>query len=302
MESFKAQQIVERLSLGTIEEVLRVSGGYSGSDVFRVITDTHDLVVKFPSGSEPATSPDDRVYGADAHNFLPAYNLLKEQGLPVPRLYGHGVLDGEEYVVMDFIDGVSVREHLAQGDVASQEMLHAQVGTLFGKMHTITRSYFGSIDATANDRFVDVFGQAFDVVLEKLKDFVDEELHTRITTYVKAHLPRLNEPKQFVLSHLDGFQGMAKGGDIVVIDIEDHQFTDQRFVLAGQELSFEIEGKQTPELFWSAYKAETSIPENYFETKDLFQLYYLVVWMHVPGIPDEGKKKVLNRIHSMLEN
>lgn len=277
-----------------------MSGGYSGSDIFRVKTDAHDLVVKFPAVNESTNAPEDRIYGSDAKNFLPAYNLLKEHGLPVPHMYQHGVVDGKEYVVIDFIEGVSVREHLAYNNIASLEPLHAQVGSLFGKMHTITRSYFGNIEAKSNDRFGDVFAQAFDVELGKLKGLVDEALSTRIVAFVTEHLPHLDESKQFVLSHLDGFQGIAQGSNITIIDIEDHQFTDQRFVLAGHELSLEIEGKQTPESFWNEYKAETSIPKNYFNTKSLFQLYYLIVWMHV-GISEEGKRTVLNGITMVLD-
>ena len=299
MESLNAQQVVEGLSLGIVQEILRVSGGYSGSDIFRVITDTHDLVVKFPAMSESTGTPEDRIYGSDAKNFLPAYNLLKEHNLPVPHLYEHGIVEGKEYIVMDFLEGVSVREHLAHNNDAPLDSLHAQVGTLFGREHTITRSYFGSVEATHGDRFVDVFAQAFSVELNKLKDFVDEALYIRIKSFVEEHLPHLDEPKQFVLSHLDGFQGIAQGDDISIIDIEDHQFTDQRFVLAGYELSLEIEGKQASEAFWSAYKAETSVPENYAATKNLFQLYYLIVWMRV-AMNEEGKETVLNGINMVL--
>ncbi|HEY3887850.1 MAG TPA: hypothetical protein VGL73_04695, partial [Caulobacteraceae bacterium] len=66
-----------------------------------------------------------------------------------------------------------------------------------------------------------------------------------------------------------------------VIDIEDHQFTDQRFVLAAFELGHAVNGHDVPPDFWAAYTAGRPLDPSYATFKPLFQLYYLLVWTWV---------------------
>lgn len=299
-----AKQVVNELSLGDIQDISPVNGGYSGSGIFRVKTDTHNLIVKFPSIREEQDSPGERIYGTDAQNFVPAYDLLKTHNLPIPHLYGHGNIDGHDYAVMDFTEGVSVREHLAYNDVEPLSVLHGKVGTVFGKLHSITRSHFGNVEFKHNDSFVDVFAQAFEAKLKESEKLLDKDIRRSIWKCVENKLKDLDEPETFVFSHLDGFQGIAaekdgEWGDVIIIDIEDHQFTDQRFVLTGHELALEIANKQTSEAFWDAYKQEVAVPENYFETKTVFQLFYLTAWMHL-GIPEVGRKIIQGGIEKVL--
>ena len=123
------------------------------------------------------------------------------------------------------------------------------------------------------------------------------------------------EPDSFVLSHLDGFQGIAskQGEDWSmdsIIDIEDHQFTDQRFVLCGHELAMEAEGTKLPDSFWEGYQSTKEINSTFEQSKPLFKLYYLSVWLcvfrnkNIGDIPnrDEKAEDTIKIIESLLSN
>ena len=79
-----------------------------------------------------------------------------------------------------------------------------------------------------------------------------------------------------------------------VVDIEDHQFTDRRFVLAGLELSHTWHGRTVPPAFWDAYG---HAPPDHERFKPLFQLYYLLVWARVL----QGQPAAFARCLEMLE-
>ncbi len=119
-----------------------------------------------------------------------------------------------------------------------------------------------------------------------------------------------SDPVEFVLSHVDGFQGMAKYNDNVwmftgFIDIEDYHFTDQRFALAGYELAVEFEGQVVPPTFWSGYQRYRAIDPTYPRLKSLFQLYYLFAWL--PLCYDQGwgeteaeRQRVIQRFEQLI--
>ena len=103
-----------------------------------------------------------------------------------------------------------------------------------------------------------------------------------------------------MFSHTDGFQGVLKNAGgwtlLGVIDIEDHQFTDQRFVLAGFELSRLFYGLPIDPAFWDAYAGLKPIDPSYAAFKPLFQTYYLLVWTWV----FRGRLSLLERAVHLL--
>ncbi|MGH2352234.1 MAG: hypothetical protein ACRDJN_11550, partial [Chloroflexota bacterium] len=107
----------------------------------------------------------------------------------------------------------------------------------------------------------------------------------QLRAFAEAHQRRWVPPREYVLSHFDGLQGMAKhdGRRWVFtghVDLEDVSFTDARFPLAGYELG--VEGRErrrrVPTTFWDGYHAHKAADPSYEAVRDVFKLYYLLEW------------------------
>jgi fructosamine-3-kinase len=282
--------------------VSALAGGQVGR-VFRVDTDAGALVVKFVrSGRERSFSkepPDDRVYGARWSNLLPAYELLKRSGVAAPTLRASGNLidEGLHYEVLDHLDG--------DADDFSSQWFSA-LGKSLGQLHAVTRPWQGwvAMGAPYAETWTAAFAASFQSRLAQAKPIIGDALHPAIEDYVRQTTLALDEPEDFVFSHTDGFQGVFRRTDrnwrlMGVIDIEDHQFTDQRFVLAGLELSHAWSGRVVPPAFWNAYGAYRPVDRSYPRFRKLFQLYYLLVWARVlkgQGAPFETCIAQLQRV------
>jgi len=265
--------------------VLPLAGGEVGH-VFRVDTDGGAYAVKFmrdraaPSlADEPV---DDRVYGSRWSNLGPASTLLAARGIPAAAVRATGVLPerGLSYAILDFLDG-DADDH--------SPAWFAAVGAALGALHAIARPYQGWVDMPAPypTPWRVAFGESFRRRLAETAPLLPPSLGDAIAARAEPRLAALDEPTTFVFSHTDGFQGvMSRGsgewGLLGVIDIEDHQFTDQRFVLAGFELGQAVNnGRVVPAAFWRAYTAAKPVDPTYATFKPLFQIYYLLVWAWV---------------------
>jgi hypothetical protein len=242
-------------------------------------------VVKLVAASdEPAFADepsDNRVYGARWSNLRPAHKALAARGVRAPALYGTGDLDAEglRYAVMEYLDG--------DADDHSPEWF-AVVGQALGQVHGVTRDCQGwvGLDAPLADDWSTAFGKSFRHRLREAGPLLGPDLHQAVAACAGEQLRGLQDPPSFVLSHTDGFQGvLKKTGDgwacVGHIDIEDFQFTDQRFVLAGLELSHALAGRSVPSDFWDAYLPAVDLAPGYRRVRDLFQTYYLLVWAWV---------------------
>ena len=128
-------------------------------------------------------------------------------------------------------------------------------------------------------------------------------------TFISQKKKTWVDPKKFVFSHTDGLQAMAKfeGGSWelqAIIDVEDNQFTDQRFVLSGHELSLEFSKRSVLPEFWEKYQLHTHIDSSFPDLKNLFKLYYLMCWVSVAnegwrGNPEE-KSKAIARLEQLI--
>ena len=261
-----------------------MTGGEVGR-VFRVDAGGASYVVKFverqpepPFEDEPI---DDRVYGSRWSNLVPAYDLLRANGVAVPTLHASGTLAdaGVHYAILDWLDG-----DLDDGSPAWS----ACMGGALARLHNITRAHHGwvGMDAAHAVHWPSAFATSFRGWLAREGDHLSPALRAAVARRCEPLLEALGEPEQFVFSHTDGFQGVLKktGGDwtlLGVIDIEDHQFTDQRFVLAGFELSRLFYGQPIDPAFWDAYAALKPVAPSYAASKPLFQAYYLLVWTWV---------------------
>jgi fructosamine-3-kinase len=261
-----------------------LTGGEVGN-VFRVDTDAGAYVVKFiRKVDEPgfADEPvDNRVYGMRWSNLGPASALMAAKGVAAAPIRAIGALPdrGLAYAILDYLAG--------DADDYSPAWF-AGVGAALGRMHTITRAYQGWVDMPAPypAPWTAVFAQSFRARLAETAPLLTTGLRGAIAARAEGLLSDLTEPGEFVFSHTDGFQGvMARRGGAWtlrgVIDIEDHQFTDQRFVLAGFEVGHAFNGHDVPPDFWRAYTAARPVDRSYATFKPLFQLYYLLVWAWV---------------------
>jgi len=326
MEKQTPEQLASKIisqELGVEANSIESLGMSIGGAVMKIETEKGTFVVKLIANEPPAPIAEedvsDRVYGGRWTEFQPAYDAMKNANLPLPTIHATGYTEDESqyFILMDYIAGESVREYMSEAD--TDEKLHHTTGQTFGKLHTITRDYQGWV--SMETPYETPWGEAFFSALDKQIDEIEDSNHLPTETIAKLRTFSNNqkdtwiEPDSFVLSHLDGFQGIAskQGEDWSmdsIIDIEDHQFTDQRFVLCGHELAMEAEGTKLPDSFWEGYKSTKEINSTFEQSKPLFKLYYLSVWLcvfrnkNIGDIPnrDEKAEDTIKIIESLLSN
>ncbi len=322
-------QTPERLATAIIKQELGVEptsitplGMSIGGSVLKVETEKGVFVVKLIAHEPPEAIQDedvsDRVYGGRWTEFQPALDAMKKVSLPLPTIHATGYTDDGSrcFILMDYVAGESVREYMSEAD--TDDNLHRVIGETFGKLHGITRNYQGwvSMQMPYDTSWGEAYFLAFHNRLDEIErhSYLPTNTITNLRTFVATQKEMWVEPTTFVLSHLDGFQGIAsKQGEEWsvdgIIDIEDHQFTDQRFVLCGHELAMETEGKKLPESFWKGYRSTKEIDPTFNQNISLFKLYYLSVWLcvfrdeSIGDIPDRDKKadKTMRMIEDLLQ-
>lgn len=310
----KVVELIVEKDLGAkVSNIQDSTTGYSGHvyivevDGF-VATDKVAVKVVEIEGEVPfqQESSNNRVYGSRWSNLRPSHDLLISYGLPVYKLYSVGQLSEHNvnYFIMEALEGESVREFLAYKTHVEVNQLHRLAGETMGRMHRITRDFQGWISMPtpqpdSKDWQTTFFESAANHLVKAAQrnNFIREH-RSLIDDFYLAKKREWTDPKQFVYSHTDGFQGMAKYENgkwqlTGLIDIEDNQFTDPRFVLTGYELALEYEKRKAPADFWEGYKQYTTIDESYQNLKPLFKLYYLISWFtnvvydDFRGKPDE---------------
>lgn len=309
--------------LGVSANSLTSLGMSIGGSVMKVETERGDFVVKLIANQplEPIKDEDvsERVYGGRWTEFDAAYEAMQSGDVPLPSVHKTGYTSDNKYyfIVMDYVPGESVREYMAEASEDNE--LHRTIGETFGKLHAITRDYQGwvSMENSYESRWGEAFFSAFDNQLQEIADgqYLSTDTIEQLKSLIATYQDDWIGTSEYVLSHLDGFQGIAeRQGEgwrmNGIIDIEDHQFTDQRFVLCGHELAMETEGSTLPQTFWDGYVANKSIDPTFDKYKQLFKLYYLSVWLcvfndeNIGDIPDreEKAKKMQQMIISILIN
>jgi fructosamine-3-kinase len=282
-------EIVKRhntLSKGSIEEI---QGGVVGR-VYRISNvDASSWILKLnKEEKQEEKDVDEIVYGSSPYNFNESYKILKDNNVPVPEVFAFGVTNDKKfsYIVMQDLSG--------DLDDYSEEWFR-EIGHWFGKVNAIEKPYQNS--------WLEIFKKSLWSRLDSLKEFLRQDLLEKVKEYVRVHIDELIPAESFCFSHLDGFQGIMKKQDgswtlLGVVDIEDHQYTDQRFVIAGFELNHEMKGNIIPHVFWKEYQKEKNIDPTLESTKDIFKVYYLLVWCYVfRNNPEKFRENI-----SFLEN
>lgn len=279
-----AKRVFQKHVDTAVSHIEPLAGGQVGS-VFKVHANGKDYVVKFVEIEEElpfdAELVDERVYGARWSNLVPTYELLKSKDVPTPHLYASGTLESEKvhYALFDFLQG---------DDPDYSPEWFSLLGREMARIHTVVRPYQGwvAMNEPYQESWDGAFSQSVYSQLQEGKEFLSSELYEKVKQYIDDHVPSFRSPAHFVLSHTDGIQAVFKKkegewGMEGVIDVEDYQFTDQRFVLAGVELVNRLEGRSLPETFWHAYTEVCPVDASYTQVKGLLQVYYLLVWIRV---------------------
>lgn len=321
------QELVARHGFGAVAESENITTGYAGH-VYKVTVASEarppaeplkTLCIKLTANEDEVEfddlSPGERIYGTRPSNFQTAYRIMQNADIPLPKVYSTGVTADSafHFQVMELLPGVSVREFLAWNEHPQMDALHEVVGCALGQLHQITRTYDGwaSQAQPYDTSWTEAFFAALAHVLDQACSLNEVILENRSTVRetIAQHHKMWNAPNEYVFSHVDGFQGMAHfDGNIWgltgVVDIEDHSFTDQRFVLAGHELAFHFELRQTPESFWRGYDQFVPVPDSYLSTRNLFQLFYLLDWLQIcydgRGHPIQKRDDLIHHFQTLI--
>lgn len=319
-----AQFLVDNHFKGQSKIISEHSTGYSGF-IYKILTRINNrpqmVIVKLtppdpiiPIEKEPIGT---RVYGTRYQNFQGAYEIMSKNGIPIPRLFLTGSATNEipyHFQIMSLLDGISIREELSEGLQDNIDPLHEIAGQEFGKLHQITRNYDGWVYQNAPYP-LDWKTVFFKSLKENLLHTTElnqniNKMENNINNFIESKNNIFQNPQEFVLSHIDGFQGMAKQTDdqwkfTGIIDIEDHKFCDQRMVLAGYELSLLWENRIVPKQFWDSYKQFKEIDPDYETLKSFYMLYYLLSWISIPyedteKVSENEKEKVIKRFEELI--
>lgn len=281
-------ELLDRLARARPGDAPRGAVPLAGGEVGRVWRVEHEgifYVVKLTPARKESPyareAADDRVYGARWSNLLPAYERLSATAVPVPTLFASGALVGRRlnFEIMEWLEGAA--------DDHSDGWFEA-AGAALGALHACTRRHQGWVGMRRPypEPWPAAFARSYASRLERVAGVLPPALHRGLSRLSAEDLSELGEPAHYVLSHTDGLQGVfasdaGKWRLRGVVDIEDHQFTDQRFVLAGFELGHAFHGRSPPASFWSAYGRFSAVEPTYGRFRRLFQSYYLLVWTAV---------------------
>jgi Phosphotransferase enzyme family len=280
---------------GEVQYVSNITLGSSGSFVYLVDVVSLEgklrCVAKFtPSEYSEDESVTNRVYGSRASSFSAAYNCLQQHHIPVPKLYAEYSPQPEipfYYQLIEFLPGEDISNVLKSTPLEEQSGLQQFLGRHLAAIHQITRSYDGWVDLAESyslswhDAFFAALYQNLDSACNHSAIAAQRLEIMRAIAYYET---QWSEPILFVLSHLDGLQGRIDRTStswrlMGVIDIEDHYFTDQRFVLSVFELVTERQSISILPDFWNVYQQQTPIDPTYWRLRPLFQIYVLLNWI-----------------------
>jgi|SRR3989344_264451 len=286
-----------------------VNGGHTGF-VYEVDVKLNLKIYKFivklskiiGAWSLKEERPEQRVYGGRSRSFENVYKLLINNKIPTFKLLSYGLPTKEVpyfYQVLSRLEGFSIREHLTLSNCANKNNLLKLSGTELGKLHLITRSYDGWVGQKKpyTIKWKDSFLKALDIRLHHFlkSNYLSLQQKQELIFFIKEKKRKWTNPKEYVLSHVDGLQGMAEyrnkkwifSGHI---DLEDYRFTDQRFVLAGLEIGSNYSIKDAPRDFWEGYLKFKKVDRSFHVLKDLFKLFYFMSWIQMTDKSTENIK------------
>lgn len=288
----EAQELYEEVSSHEIRSIKTLEWWMAGM-VFSIETElTGNIVFKlYKKAWEREETVDDRIYGSNYLNLRAAHKLLVDNNILTFELLETWVVKSYRYALFTLLEG---RE--PDWEIIKQEIY---VETL-ANIHSLTREYQGWVCNKEPYKLSwrDAFQESIYSRLSDVEDILDDKIYEKIKEYIDNHIALLENPKSYVLSHLDGLQAIFLQANGLwslrgVIDVEDYQFTDQRFVMAGITL-WELLGRyKLPKDFLEIYQSKTTLDSSFKDFEVLFQVYYLLVWIKVLNnckmLDEEGK-------------
>ncbi len=289
------QNLVNTQLNGTVRTIVDKSPGHSGSFVYLIEVVLADKEVSCIAKLTPADfalddSLQNRVYGSCISSFNEVYRCLQQYQIPLPQLYTLYTPSTNfpfYCQLMEYLPGQDINIALNSTPEEQQSTLQEFLGRTMGIMHNITRSYDGWVDlriphlVSWREAFLTTLHQNLEAACQHQAIAVQK---TTILQAIARYVVFWTDPSEFVPSHVDGMQGMivltSIGWQLTgVVDIEDHYFTDQRFVLAGYELDLETNNNAILSSFWHGYQIQKTVDPTYWQLRPLFQLYYLLSWV-----------------------
>ena len=296
----KAKNIFELLENRTVINITVLKGGYAG-DVFKISTDQGSQVLKlYEKEDTDVESTDDRVYGSNHANLQSAHALLKQNDISTFELLNYGEIEGYTFAIFSLLDGIEVNNEIVQSKTFAETL---------ACIHGITRGYQGWVvnDKAYTLSWRDAFIESTYSRLHDVKNIITTKLYIQVKDFIDSKSSYFENPTKYVLSHLDGLQALFKLTENVwhlsgVIDVEDYQFTDQRFVLSGITLNEKLGRYSLPFSFWEIYQSVTPIESTFKEFETFFQTYYLLTWIEVLSNVTEEQNKCISLLSEITKN
>lgn len=298
MKTIEAAALFNSYIQKDITDISVLIGGMVG-DVFKIDTIDQSYVLKLDVKSSEVETLDDRVYGSNRDNLLPTYELLQERGIATFELYAEGETANNTFSIFSLLEGVETTAEITNDPIYAKTL---------AQIHSVQRPYQGWVmnQEPYKMSWKSAFTKSIISRLEDVEEILSEALYIETKKFIEINIINLDDPDQFVLSHLDGLQALFKRNSTGwalsgVIDVEDYQFTDQRFVLSGITLMEKFGAYSLSGQFWSTYENLVKIDESFKQFENLFQVYYLLVWIKVHTGNDDSQEECISVLKTTIK-
>lgn len=281
-------------------ELENLSMGYRGY-VFGTSLRNRKIVIKVSPYQEESHYEKEtfhsRIYGSRQSEYVSVESLLNRYNIQTPETLFYDTPEilgvGPCIVrVQRRLEGIPSTFHkdylLKELNEYDLKKYFFSLGEIDATIHQITRPYDGwvGMEKPSSISYEEAYFGAFTELINFLRENhgLDVINFDKIVDYV-SHTRKYWEPsKTFVLSPNGLFQGLlsqdqGKWKLNGVIDLEDHHFTEERLCLVGFDIHQEEFSTELFTEFWSGYESIQKISPNYYETRNLYVLFFYLSWL-----------------------
>lgn len=262
-----------------IEGIAYLEPGYSGhaSDVWLVKTASEEHVVRSSRWTEAPSREfwwgcyD--LFGIDPRRLryfeANAAMLGSISDIPVPRVHSHAVIEGREYLVVEKMNGKTLKSFVEQSDA-----LLRQLGIWLARVHMQRCSYFGNLARTRSERHESFHARLSQTMRQLVeRDYADDrKIKTKLDDMIRE-LGDLPVPDHFcpVFIDLDPSQFLIQDGMLsAIVDVEAYAVGPREFDFVG--LEYVLDGKSASS-FLKGYSTILNPPDlsNY---RTVYRYFY----------------------------